>query len=376
MTRPVERRSGPGDVGGAPRPGTPGAHAVAAYHAEDPIPLHAEPSPPPAPRADAIERDFSYVYAPTWDREYSIPRAEWGWRGRVNRTLRTGFAAGPIERTHRAAVSAIRRSFPAHRTVCVANPKGGAGKTPTAMLLAEVFATERREANVVVDLNPLRGTLGIRAGVQDPPYTIIDLLQHQEWLQRPGSPLGDLARFLRRQESGTLVLASSERAGEMRSLTSEHCRVVRDLLVTRYSTLFLDTGNNEADAAWQFAVSAADVLVVPMRASRDHLWVAARMMAGLRPLGRTHRLARNAIAVVSDPDGTRLSEADEKWLAEHFATILYVPPDLALATGPLRLDRLSLASRRAWTLVAAAVAESCARHSVDDVVPLPEALDA
>jgi MinD-like ATPase involved in chromosome partitioning or flagellar assembly len=287
----------------------------------------------------------------------------------LNRVLRLSLSAKSAERTHCAALSTIRSSFPAHRTICVANPKGGAGKTPAAMLIAEVFATERREASVVGDLNPLRGTLGIRAGVQDPPYTIMDVLQHHEWLRRPGSAVGDLARFLRRQESGALVLASSEYAGEMRSLTTEHCQLVRDLLMARYSTLILDTGNNEADATWQFAITTADVLVVPMRASRDHLWVAARMMAGLQARPRMQQLIHNAIAVVTDPDGNRFGTEDERWLSQHFAAVLYVPPDPGIAKGALRLDRLSVGSRRAWTLVAAAVAEGCARPSVHDRTP-------
>jgi MinD-like ATPase involved in chromosome partitioning or flagellar assembly len=345
------------------------SETVAAYHAEDPVPLHARPRRSPDEPEDQPEREITYAYTPGWQHEHAVPRAEWGMRGRLNRLLPFNLAATPAERSHRSALSAIRRSFPAHRTVCVANPKGGAGKTPAAMLIGEVFATQRREASVVGDLNPLRGTLGIRAGVQDPPYTIMDVLQHQEWLQRPGSAVGDLARFLRRQESGALVLASSEHAGEMRSLTTEHCQVVRDLLMTRYSTLILDTGNNEADATWQFAVSTADVLVVPMRASRDHLWVAARMMAGLQVRPRMQQLTRNAIAVVSDPDGQRFDESDEQWLAEHFAAVLYVPPDPAIAEGPLRFDRLSVTSRRAWTLVGAAVAEACARPSVLDLFP-------
>jgi MinD-like ATPase involved in chromosome partitioning or flagellar assembly len=342
---------------------------IAAYHAEDPVPLYAQRHAAPVTAVKAIEEELSYTYTSAWQRERVAAPAEWGMRGWLNRRLRFHLSAAAGERTHRAALSTIRGSFPAHRTVCVANPKGGAGKTPAAMLIAEMFATERREASVVGDLNPLRGTLGIRAGVQDPPYTIMDVLQHQEWLQRPGSSVGDLARFLRRQESGALVLASSEHAGEMRSLTTEHCQVVRDLLMARYSTFVLDTGNNEGDATWQFAVGTADVLVVPMRASRDHLWVAARMMAGLHARPRMQQLTRTAIAVVTDPDGNRFRLEDERWLSEHFAAVLYVPPDPAIAEGPLRLDRLSVPSRTAWTLVAAAVAEACARPSVHDRIP-------
>lgn len=364
MTRPAERW---------PDPANQAPGGIAGYHAEEPVALHAQP-PAPAAVVDSVLDEISYMYTAEWQREHAIAPAQWGVRGRLNRGLRLKLGPTSEERTQRAALSTIRSSFPAHRTVCVANPKGGAGKTPAAMLIAEVFATERREASVVGDLNPLRGTLGIRAGVQDPPYTIMDVLQHQEWLRRSGSAVGDLARFLRRQESGALVLASSEHAGEMRSLTTEHCQIVRDLLMTRYATLVLDTGNNEADATWQFATTTADVLVVPMRASRDHLWVAAQMMAGLHGRPRTEHLTRDAIAVVTDPDGNRFGAEDERWLAERFASVLYVPADAAIAEGPLRLDRLSLASRRAWTLVAAAVAETCARPSPHDLVPTTTAV--
>jgi len=86
----------------------------------------------------------------------------------LNRSLRCRFEPGPAERTGRAAVSMVRSSFPASRTICVANVKGGSGKTPTALLLAELFATLRRESIVAADLNELRGTLGVRAGLQQP----------------------------------------------------------------------------------------------------------------------------------------------------------------------------------------------------------------
>jgi cellulose biosynthesis protein BcsQ len=309
------------------------------------------------------------MYAPRLRIQDVVEPARWGWRGHLNRSVRLRLAAGSVERTYRAALSAVRSTFPAARTICVANAKGGAGKTPTALILAELLAMLRRESIVAADLNELRGTLGVRAGVQEPTYTVMDLLQHREWLQRPGSAVGDLAGFLRRQESGALILASSENAGEMRSLTTDHCRLVRDLLITRYSTLVLDTGNNEAAQPWQFATGVADVLVVPMRASSDHVWVAGQMLEGLRARSDTRHLPPHAIAVITDQDGARLDSGTEQWLTERLGAVLYVPPDPTIASGSIRVDRLSTASRNAWTLVAAAVAEVCARPSVHDYRP-------
>lgn len=350
------------------------AHSVAAYHAEDPVPLHAQPSPPPPdPPAPVFDEDdvsrvhVSYLYRPDdLAPRGRVERAEHGWRGLLNRGLHCSFTPGTDERTQRAAFAMVRSSFPAARTICVANVKGGSGKTPTALILAELLATLRRESIVAADLNELRGTLGVRADVQRPAHTVMDLLQYQEWLSRPGAAVGDLAGFLRRQESGALVLASSENAGEMRSLTAEHCEAVRDLLITRYSTVVIDTGNNEAAPPWQFATRVADVLVVPLRASPDHVWVAGRMLDGLHKRYETRHLPPAAIAVITDQDGARLDAATEQWLADRVGAVLYVPPDAEIAGGPIRADRLSHASRAAWTLVAAAVAEVCARPSIHD----------
>jgi MinD-like ATPase involved in chromosome partitioning or flagellar assembly len=350
-------------------------HSVAAYHAEDPVPLHAQP-PPPEPRAPVFDEDnlsyvdVSYVYRP----DAMVPqrraeRAEEGWRGLLNRSLRCHLRPSPAERTQRAALAMVRSSFPASRTICVANVKGGSGKTPTALILAELLATLRRESIVAADLNELRGTLGVRADVQRPAHTVMDLLQYEDWQSRPGAAVGDLAGFLRRQESGALVLASSENAGEMRSLTADHCQAVRDLLMTRYSTVVIDTGNNEAAPPWQFATRVADVLIVPLRASSDHVWVAGRMLDGLHKRHETRHLPRAAIAVITDRDGARLDAATEQWLAERVGAVLYVPPDPEIATGSIRVDRLSPVSRAAWTLVAAAVAEVCARPSIHDYRP-------
>jgi cellulose biosynthesis protein BcsQ len=341
---------------------------VAAYYAEEPVPLHAQPMHTIVDFA-VDDSDISYMYKPGWRAGHVVEPAQWGWRGRLNRSMRLKLSADPAERAHRAALSTVRSTFPTARTICVANVKGGAGKTPTALILAELLAMLRRESIVAADLNELRGTLGVRAGVQEPAYTVMDLLQHQDWLNRPGSAVGELAGFLRRQESGALILASSENAGEMRSLTTEHCRAVRDLLITRYSTVVLDTGNNEAAPPWQFATGVADVLVVPMRAADDHVWVAGQMLEGLKARPETRHLPPTAIAVITDQDGARLDAATEQWLVARLGAVLYVPPDPEIAGGSICVDRLSVASRNAWTLAAAAVAEVCAQPSVHDHLP-------
>lgn len=346
---------------------------VDAYRAEDPVALWGQQLAQPVeaqPAGDVARQAASYVYRPTYFLAPHQPPAAWGWRGTVRRATRGLLKPKPGEEEllHRAALAMVRSSFPAPRVITVANVKGGSGKTPTALILAEQLAKLRRESIVAWDANETRGTLGVRAGVQTPVHTVMDVLEFTEWLSRPGSAVGDLAGFLRRQESGALILASSEDAGEMRSLDAGQCATVRQLLMSRYSTIVIDTGNNEAAATFQFSTAAADVLVVPLPAKEDHLWAAGRMLEGLYQRQETRHLPHKAIAVVTDAGGAKLPPEAERWFKEHLWQLLYVPADPEIVEGPIRVDSLSQASQNAWTLVAAAVAEACTHPSDHDAV--------
>lgn len=338
------------------------------YHAEEPVPLYGSVAPPPVPRAPVQGEDRSFQYQPG---SYVVPYlkpAQWGSRGWFNRASggKLKLKPGVDELAHRGALAMVGSTFPGPRTIGVLTPKGGSGKTPTALIVTELLASLRRESIVVGDLNPLRGTLGIRAGVQEPRHTILDLLRNTEHLSRENSAVGELAGYLRRQESGALVLASSEDTAQMQALTVQQCETVRQLLLRRYSTLVFDTGNDEAAPTWQFVSRVADVLVVPMAAKEDHLWAASQMLEGLSRRRDTAALPSRAIAVITDQDGKRLCPQDEKWLTARVKAVLYVPADPEIVSGPIRVDRLSEASRRAWTKVAAAVAEECTRPQQHD----------
>ncbi|MFX5587196.1 hypothetical protein ABTE16_20865, partial [Acinetobacter baumannii] len=62
-----------------------------------------------------------------------------GWRGALTRA---GIRMSPSEseRAERSDVLAVSQHWPGPRTIAVVNGKGGAGKTPTTVLLAAVFA--------------------------------------------------------------------------------------------------------------------------------------------------------------------------------------------------------------------------------------------
>ncbi|MGX7678146.1 hypothetical protein ACSMXN_04525 [Jatrophihabitans sp. DSM 45814] len=300
------------------------------------------------------------------------PPAEWGWRAKLQ-----GASGGLIkvrpgtaELAQRDAIERIRGTLPGTRTVVVANEKGGAGKTPTALILSALLADYRREAVVAWDVNELRGTLGRRAEITDPPSTVIDVLSAAEGLARSESEIGLMASYLRRQPEGNLVLASSEDGNAMRQIGHAECDIVRQLLLRRFGLLVCDTGNNAAAPNFLYTVDSADVLVVPTAPSDVHLEIARAMLRMLAGRETTKPLTARAVLVVTSSTGARLTAEEERWFSQRVARVVHVPADPVIATGgKLPISALSVDSRRAWTQVAGAVIDAAKAPSPRDRPP-------
>src|SRR4051794_8772424 len=128
-----------------------------------PVPtIYAPPVPETTTQAvtDAPSADLLRHAAP--NRLDPPPRN--GWRAGLNQLtggrLRT--KPGRAERAERAAQDALRRPFAGPRTIMIANPKGGAGKTPTTLLLGATLGSVRGGYVLAWDNNETRGTLGLR----------------------------------------------------------------------------------------------------------------------------------------------------------------------------------------------------------------------
>ena len=329
------------------------------------------PPPPPAPVRDPHpELSTEWTYTPT-DQPSVIqpPPAKWGWRGRL-RAATGGLVAlqpGRHEQDYREALSTISSSLPGSRTIVIANEKGGAGKTPTALILSALLAEQRREPVIAWDVNELRGTLGRRAEVTEPTTTVTDMLAAAPELARPDAEVGVLASYLRRQPEGNLVLASSEDGNAMRQMGHAECDVIRQLLLRRYGLVVCDTGNNAAASNFLYTVDSGDVLVVPTAPSGIHLEVARAMLRMLASRETTAHLVPRAVLVVTSPTGKRLSPEEEDWFAHRVGRVVHVPADPVIGEGgKLPISSLSTASRHAWTEVAAAVIEAAMLPSTKD----------
>ena len=181
----------------------------------------------------------------------------------------------------------------------VANPKGGTGKTPMALLLAGEFGEARGGGVVLIDNNENRGTAAFRSNFSH-RRTVADLLAAADELDRPEAQFTDLAHFLAHQTCGKYhVLASDESVTRM--LDEERFARVHRILSRFFAVIIIDSGNNELASNWLAALDVADGLVVPTHWRKDQVVTANKMLKTLRDrrhpiLDRTMIIGTNAPA--------------------------------------------------------------------------------
>lgn len=282
-----------------------------------------------------------------------------GWRAVAGR-LGLKVQASQAQSQQWADERTVSQHWPGPRTIAVLNGKGGAGKTPTSILLASYFARLGSGAVVAADGNVTRGTLGWRTEQGPHNATILDMVPKTEALMDPSARNGDVAAYTHHQtidqfdvlRSNPLLLSTEQK------LSPEELDGIQQVLTRYYRMIIWDTGNDEGDSLWLRIVSHADQIVVATTTRTDHAEAGRLLLQGLS--GRDERsaaLAANAVVVISQADR---EEPPATSLVDGFAGIarevVTIPYDRAMREQWLRSDKLAPATRAAWLHAAAAVA--------------------
>jgi len=284
-----------------------------------------------------------------------------GWRGFATRI---GLRMSPSEdeRAERADALAVSQHWPGPRTIAIVNGKGGAGKTPTTVLLAAVFARYGGAGVLAWDNNQTRGTLGWRTEQGPHEATLLELLPQVDRLLSTGAQSADLAHYVHHQtrdrfdvlRSKPMALAHEQRV-EPVDVDSIHAVASK-----YYRLIFIDSGNDESDPMWLRMIDHADQLVVATTTRDDHAEAGALLLEALAERNASSAaLADSAVVVVTQAD-SKAAPADVDRVATGYRQLareaVTIPYDPAMVDGLLHYGSLRPTTQRAWLAAAAAVA--------------------
>ena len=345
------------ETSGSPAP-SPAAKAANPFTQKAPTTTGHGAGEDPQPTIPSTRREARQSFL---TKEQVEEPASKGWRGSLTR-MGMRMAPSEDERAERGDVQAVSQHWPGPRTIAIVNGKGGAGKTPTTVLLSAIFARYGGAGVLSWDNNQTRGTLGWRTEQGPHEATLLELLPQAERLLGTGAQSADLAHFVHHQtrdrfdvlRSKPMELASAQR------VDAEDVDAIHRVASKYYRLIFIDSGNDESDPMWQRMIDHTDQLVVATTTRDDHAEAGALLLEALAQRDeKSQALARNAVAVVAQAD-PKATTADVNRVAEGYKTLARdvapIPFDPAIVDGILRYDALRPATQRAWLAAGAAVA--------------------
>lgn len=284
-----------------------------------------------------------------------------GIRGALNR-LGFRLAPGDEEQAVRNDELAVSQHWPGPRTIAVVNGKGGAGKTPTTILLAAVFARYGGAGVLAWDNNQTRGTLGWRTETGAHDRTLLEMLPEANRLLGTGAQSADLAHFVHHQprEKYDVLRSKPIRLAHENRLSPEDVDAVHAVAAKFYRLIFIDSGNDESDPMWLRMIDHADQIVIATTTRSDHAEAGALLLEALADRDeRSAQLAHRSVVVVSQAD-PRASFADVDRVVGGYRAlardVVTIPFDHEMVDGHLRYGTLAKPTQRAWLIAAAAVA--------------------
>ncbi|MHC9043722.1 MinD/ParA family ATP-binding protein [Microbacterium saperdae] len=344
-----------------PSPPTPGAQtpmSTASSASTSPAPASSAPTfiEPASRREQRVRERDSFLQT-----ERPEEPAREGARGALNR-LGLRIRPSADEQSARDDELAVSQHWPGPRTIAVVNGKGGAGKTPTTVLLSAVFARYGGAGVLAWDNNQTRGTLGWRTDTGAHDRTLLELLPEAGRLLGTGAQSADLAHFMHHQprEKYDVLRSKPIRLAHENRLSPTDVDAIHAVASKFYRLIVIDSGNDESDPMWLRMIDHADQLVIATTTRADHAEAGALLIEALEERDeRSARLARESVAVVSQAD-PKATAAELDHVTSGYRSlsreVVSIPFDHEMVDGPLRYGALNKRTQRAWLSAAAAVA--------------------
>lgn len=288
-------------------------------------------------------------------------RAERGFRGFLSRM---GFNMEPTaqeveERNWRRTVG-TRLNEP--KTISVVNGKGGANKTPTAVLLSAVFGRNSGDPVLVWDNNGTRGTLGWRTVQGTHSRHSMDLLADAAKFKdvKVGDPIVHDYVHYQPEDCYSVLRTDPTLLASEQNVNAEDFDAMHEIVSRFFSLTIVDSGNDESAERWMRMIDHTDQLIIASTTVEEHAEAGALLLEALAKRGGHYaELAKNAVVIVSQHQPQGNSDQLNR-IAHGFrrlaSSVVTVPYDAALVKGQIRFDGMRPATRRAWLHATAAVA--------------------
>ena len=272
-----------------------------------------------------------------------------GTKQRIIRTLSLGLAKpapGQAELAHRANLRTIRQAaWPRSVRIVVASPKGGVGKTPTAVLLGGFLAQIRGGSVGIWDSADAANTLAARTEGAA-ARCISDIAANPDAYVLPAA----VAMAAATQTSSADVFGSLQE----REFDGEDIRKITEVMDRAYRISIADTGNVPHSEAFEAVIESADILVIPTIGTADSV---NKALSLLRRLQDTDLPTRAVVAFLryGGPETPNL-HVNSLFANAGVGAVVDIPFDSHIAQGTvLTVGTLSHPSKVAWTHLAATV---------------------
>lgn len=221
-----------------------------------------------------------------------------------------------------------RRSLVGPTVIAVFSPKGGVGKSTTALQLGQVLSVLRGDLVAALDANPDSGNLVKRVREPYSVYAAGALAKQASQAAR----YADLMPYLTQADTGLCVVRSDP--GATARLGPEQYREILAVLARFYQVIVVDLGTGMREPAFLSILDAADAVVAVTTPSFDSAEVVAEGVDWLTGRFPDKITAATIVlnAVDAEPCGLDTARLGEQ-LGARVARVQSVPHDAHLARG-------------------------------------------